>query len=76
MLLRKQTAYEQSFSVTLEFNPSRVGYEAGIVLWWNQYSYATVGITLVELTSGEKVQTVVRRMPATGGPDGGSASVR
>lgn len=66
MLLRKQTAYDQSFGVTLEFNPSRVGYEAGIVLWWTQHSYATVGITLVELPSGEKVQTVVRRMPTTG----------
>lgn len=72
MLLRKQTAYDQSFGVTLDFNPSQVGYEAGIVLWWNQDSYATIGVTLIELPSGEKVQTVVRRMP-TG--SAGSSSV-
>lgn len=63
MLLRKQTMYEQSFGVTLEFNPSRVGYEAGLVLWWNQFSYATIGVTLVQLPSGEKVHSVVRRSP-------------
>lgn len=63
MLLRKQSAYAQSFEATLEFAPSRVGYEAGIVLWWNQFSYATIGVTLVELPDGEKVQTVVRRSP-------------
>lgn len=73
MLLRKQTTYDQSFSVTLEFNPSRVGYEAGIVLWWNSFSYATVGVTLVELPSGERVHTVVMRIPIAGSP--GSASV-
>lgn len=74
MLLRKQTAYNQTFSVTLEFSPSRIGYEAGLVLWWNQYSYATIGITLVELPSGEKVQTVVTRMPKTEGAESSSVS--
>lgn len=44
MLLRKQTSYSQKFSATMEFNPTVRGYEAGIVLWWSQYSYATVGI--------------------------------
>lgn len=75
MLLRKQTAYNQSFGVTVEFNPSRVSYEAGIVLWWNQHSHATIGITLVELPSGEKVQTVVRRMPAKGS-DGSTDTIQ
>lgn len=63
MLLRKQTALAQSFQATMEFAPSRVGYEAGIVLWWNQFSYATVGVTLLELPDGERVLTVVRRGP-------------
>lgn len=61
MLLRKQTSYTQTFETTLDFTPSRPGYEAGLVLWWNVFSYATVGVTLVELPDGEKVQTVVRR---------------
>lgn len=64
MLLRKQTAYLQSFETTLEFNPTRVGYEAGLVLWYNQFSYATIGVTLFELPNGEKVLTVVRRSPS------------
>lgn len=64
MLLRKQTAYEQTFETEMVFSPSRAGYEAGIVLWWNQYSYATIGVTLVELPSGESVPTVVSRSPS------------
>lgn len=67
MLLRKQTALAQALEATMEFAPSRVGYEAGVVLWWNQFSYATVGVTLLELPDGERVLTVVRRSP-TGQP--------
>ncbi|KAF3762225.1 family 43 glycoside hydrolase [Cryphonectria parasitica EP155] len=63
MLLRKQTAYTQTFQATMGFSPSKLGYEAGVVLWWSQFSYATVGVTLVELPDGEKVQTIVRRSP-------------
>ena len=63
MLLRKQTSYSERFHVKLNFNPRKKGYEAGIVLWWSQFSYATVGITTVELPSGEKVRTVIRRSP-------------
>lgn len=65
MLLRKQTSYAQLFTATMEFNPTQVGYEAGIVLWWNQFSYATVGVTLLTLPDGEKVQTIVRRSPSS-----------
>lgn len=63
MLLRKQSSYAQLFEATMRFSPSRAGYEAGIVLWWNQFSYATVGVTLAELPGGEKVKTVIRRSP-------------
>lgn len=61
MLLRKQTAYLQKFEVTMEFNPQMVGYEAGIILWWSQFSYATMGVTSVVLPSGAKVQTIICR---------------
>lgn len=61
MLLRKQTSYFQTFEVTMEFDPRRVGYEAGIVLWWNQFSYATVGVTFGATPSGENARTVVTR---------------
>ncbi|KNB18155.1 hypothetical protein FOXG_15785 [Fusarium oxysporum f. sp. lycopersici 4287] len=33
----------------MQFNPRKHGYEAGIALWWSQFSHATIGITLVEL---------------------------
>lgn len=63
MLLRKQTAYDQTFAARMEFTPSEPGYEAGMVLWWSQYAYSTIGITLVELHGGQRVQTVVNRTP-------------
>lgn len=47
----------------MQFNPSHPGYEAGVTVWWNQYSYATIGISLVELANGEQVRTVVYRQP-------------
>jgi hypothetical protein len=45
MLLRKQTALSQYFGTKLDFQPSRAGYEAGVVVWWSMYSYASAGIT-------------------------------
>jgi beta-xylosidase len=45
MLLRKQTALSQCFIAKMIFNPSKAGYEAGIVVWWNMYSYASAGLT-------------------------------
>jgi beta-xylosidase len=44
-LLRKQTMLSQCFAAKMAFTPSKAGYEAGIVVWWSMYSYATVGIT-------------------------------
>ncbi|KAK2597093.1 hypothetical protein N8I77_012961 [Diaporthe amygdali] len=46
MLLRKQTSFYQTFGVTMEFNPLQADCEAGLVLWWNQFSYAAIGVTL------------------------------
>lgn len=54
LLLRKQTAFDQSFSATLDFHPSGSGYEAGIVIWWSMFSYASIGII-----AGEKSDTRV-----------------
>lgn len=65
MLLRKQTAYDQTFGTMMAFSPSKPGYEAGLVLWWNQYAFATIGITLVEQSGGDRVQTVVSRTPTS-----------
>ena len=62
LLLRKQESFNDRFSATLEFRPSRKGYEAGITVWWSMYSFASIGITSV-LHSGELVPTVICRHP-------------
>jgi hypothetical protein len=64
MLLRKQTSLNETFHTRMEFDPQQPGYEAGITVWWSQYSYATIGITLVELPDGKRVRTVVFRQPS------------
>jgi beta-xylosidase len=63
LLLRKQESFHDRFSATMEFNPSRKGYEAGISVWWSMYSFASIGITCV-FHNGEMVPTVVCRQPS------------
>ena len=68
MLLRKQTSYAgEVFRVKMTFEPTKRGYEAGLVLWWNSYSYATVGLTAVEGQGSRLAKAVVVRTP-TGRP--------
>ncbi len=68
MLLRKQTSYTgELFRVKMIFNPSKPGYEAGVVLWWNQFSYATVGLTAAVEPGADYKKTVMVRTP-TGRP--------
>lgn len=62
ILLRKQESFHDLFSTTLEFNPSRKGYEAGITVWWSMYSYASIGVTAV-VHDSNLVPTVVCRSP-------------
>lgn len=62
MLLRKQSSYKESFCARLSFKPSKVGYEAGVSLWWNQYSHAAIGLAVVG-EEGEERTTVVIREP-------------
>lgn len=63
MLLRKQESYLESFHVKLQFMPKKAGYEAGIAVWWNMYSYASIGIAAVCQPNGEVVRTIVCRQP-------------
>lgn len=62
LLLRKQESFHDRFSATLEFTPSRKGYEAGISVWWSMYSFASIGVTCV-FHNGEIIPTVVCRLP-------------
>lgn len=66
MLLRKQQSYHEKFSVELEFQPRRRGYEAGIVVWWSMYSFASIGISAMEVeVDGQKElrRTVIAKRP-------------
>lgn len=63
MLLRKQASYTESFEAKMQFNPRKAGYEAGIVVWWSQYSYATYGLTLRGRLDGEQVLAMASRVP-------------
>ena len=48
----------------MDFKPSRLGYESGVTLWWNQYSFASIGVGIVEPSEGaEAVRTVIARQP-------------
>ena len=68
MLLRKQTSYAgEVFRVKMTFDPRKRGYEAGLVLWWNSYSYGTVGLTAVEGEGTDLAKAVIVRTP-TGRP--------
>ena len=63
MLLRKQTAFHQRFQATLDFEPSREGYEAGIVVWWSMYSFASIGLAIASSPAGPKKKVVIVRLP-------------
>lgn len=58
MLLRKQTSYNQIFRAKMEFKPTVRGYEAGVVLWWSQYSYASFGIVATLGDNGKLVPKI------------------
>jgi hypothetical protein len=45
------------------FNPRKAGYESGLVVWWSEYSYAAIGVTVVEPSDGFEIRTIVCRQP-------------
>ncbi|KIL94375.1 hypothetical protein FAVG1_02938 [Fusarium avenaceum] len=65
MLLRKQTSYNQIFRARMEFKPTVRGYEAGVVLWWSQYSYASLGVVASQCDDG-KLESKISYKGATG----------
>lgn len=63
MLLRKQTSFYQTFEVTMEFGSQQIGAEAGLVLWWSQFSYATVGVRFVATPGDSRRPRILCRTP-------------
>lgn len=46
MFLRKQTARQTLWSTQLNFQPSSTRAEAGTVLWWNYFTYSSIGLRM------------------------------
>ncbi|KAF1960916.1 Arabinanase/levansucrase/invertase [Byssothecium circinans] len=62
LLLRKQEEYAESFHATLDFGPTRVGYEAGVCVWWDEFSFAAIGVAGVADAGADAEGAVVRRV--------------
>lgn len=65
LLLRKQTKFTQVFDTILDFQPSKKGHEAGIVVWWSMYAYASIGISRSTDEPGPEKRTIVMRAPTS-----------
>lgn len=56
MLLRKQISMTGTWTTRLDFDPARPSYEAGIVLYWNLYTFASIGIGRTESGDGREIR--------------------
>jgi hypothetical protein len=63
LFLRKQTAFQQRFNAVLDFMPTRAGYEAGIVLWYSLFSYASIGVTVAVDGPNKGKRVLIVRVP-------------
>lgn len=52
LLLRRQAGYNETFRAKMSSKPNRLGYESGVTMWWNQSSFASIGIGFVEPSDG------------------------
>jgi len=60
-LLRKQISFNATWMVTLGFSPRQVYEEAGIVVWWSQFSHMSLSIRMCASDRGKR--EVVLRSP-------------
>ncbi|KAI0160635.1 glycoside hydrolase family 43 protein [Xylariaceae sp. FL1272] len=63
MLLRKQSSYSEVFEVKMRFDPRSSRYEAGVILWWSQYSYATCSLVLKKDREGKLIRAIKWQRP-------------
>ncbi|PMD47760.1 glycoside hydrolase family 43 protein [Hyaloscypha variabilis F] len=60
-LLRKQISFNATWMATLGFSPRQVYEEAGIVVWWSQFSHMSLSIRMCASDRGKR--EVVLRSP-------------
>ncbi|KAF3079638.1 hypothetical protein TWF102_002789 [Orbilia oligospora] len=65
MLLQRQIRANIVWTTELEFYPDRKTYEAGTVVWWNSYTFSSVGIRVTE--SGQRYIAVKQAFDGKGG---------
>ncbi|KAF3309884.1 hypothetical protein TWF173_010284 [Orbilia oligospora] len=65
MLLQRQTRANIVWTTELEFYPDRKTYEAGTVVWWNSYTFSSIGIRVTE--SGQRYIAVKQALDGKGG---------
>lgn len=65
LLLRKQSAFKQTFRTVLDFRPGKEGYEAGVVVWWSMFSFASIGVHMISVDSegGKGKLAVIWKLP-------------
>lgn len=63
LFLRKQTQRACIWTTRLSFEPTSPHTEAGTVLWWNYFTYSSIGI---RLSSSKHDTRVIRFRPAEG----------
>jgi hypothetical protein len=70
MLLRKQTAFDGVWEVTLDYQPCASGHEAGTTVWWSKWAFASAGIRGVKSQRDAKVEReMVFRFPEPEGDE-------
>ncbi|KAF3925888.1 Beta-xylosidase [Dactylellina cionopaga] len=65
MLLQRQTRANIVWTTELEFYPDRKTYEAGAVVWWNSYTFASIGIRF-KSTTGRRFIAVKQALDGKG----------
>jgi beta-xylosidase len=56
MLVRKQSIRDGTWTTRLDFNPSKPTYEAGMVLYWNLYTFASIGVRRAASGAGREIR--------------------
>lgn len=62
MFLRKQNARRTLWSTQLDFRPESIRTEAGTVVWWNYFTYSSIGLRRASSGNGR----FIRFRPAEG----------
>jgi len=55
LVLQKQVRFSLDWKTELDFEPQRLGHEAGTTIWWSQFAHASIGIRKNQSNDGREV---------------------